>query len=697
MGANFRRVALTVCISAATVIATVQPAQAASPPRSIVDDAPAWTAQAPVVGDVPADQTQHLTVALNLRDEAGAEALAAAIADPANAQYGRYVSAADWRARFAPSDDTVNQVTTWLTAQGFSIDAIPANHRYVPFTGSTAQVQAAFGTSVKNFDREGQTTSAPASPLTAPTSVAGLIAGVGGLDGSAIARPDHVTGAEDIAGGGNGSRSAAPPAMAPEAAGPQDTLPGPPNAFRNATPCSSYYGQQPATKVPQILQDALSYAVCGYKPAQLRGAYGIDQYLSRGIDGRGITVAITDAYAAPTIFADTQRYFAANDPQHPFRAYQFSQSLPATYSDVGLCGGNGWYGEETLDVQAVHAMAPAANILYVGASSCFDDDLIAAINTVVDNQLAQVITNSWGDLESNESPALLSMYRQTFLQAAAEGISTMFSSGDNGDEIDNTGTRQTDYPASDPWVTAVGGTSLAVGKDNGYLFEQGWGTGKSVLKNGAWDPSRPAFVYGAGGGTSQLFKQPGYQQGVVPSDIANHFGQGPHRAVPDVAMDADPQTGFLVGETQTFPNGSVRYSEYRIGGTSLASPLLAGTIAVADQAAGGSLGLVNPRLYRPAGSPSSRDVTTQCPAPRNCVTDGVVRVDYANGVNNANGTVTSLRTFNQTGSIYTRAGYDDVTGVGSPNIRGLLGGAAGTGTPTTPGGPAGPVRGQPMS
>ncbi|WP_395727481.1 protease pro-enzyme activation domain-containing protein [Nakamurella sp.] len=706
MRATFRRVGLISCVTSALVVAAVQPAFGAPPPpTAVVDSAPEWTAQAPVVGDVPADQTQHLTVALNLRDEAGAETLAAAVADPANAQYGKYISATDWRARFAPGDDTVNQVTSWLSSQGFAIGDIPANHRYIPFTGSTAQVQAAFGTSVKTFDRDGVTASAPASPLTAPTSVAALIAGVGGLDSSATVRPDHLTGDDTADGrstGAAGSRSAAPRSVSPQAAVPGDALPPPDAVYRNATPCSTYYGQKKATGVPQILPDPLTYAPCGYKPEQLRGAYDIDRFLSKGIDGRGATVAVVDAYASATILADTQKYFARNDPSHPFRAYQFSQSLPASYNSIDDCNAAGWYGEETLDVEAVHAMAPGANVLYVGASSCQDDDILAAVNTVVDNQLAQVITNSYGDV-GEPSRAAAEGDHQTYLQAAAEGISVLFSSGDAGDEIAATGTRQADYPASDPAVTAVGGTSLAVGASNNYLFEQGWGTGTATLSNGAWDPNPPEYLYGAGGGTSRLFKQPAYQRGVVPADIANWVPagatpNGPHRAVPDVAMDADPQTGMLIGQSQTFPDGSVKYSEYRIGGTSLASPLFAGVVAVGNQATGGSLGFLNPRLYRKASASLLRDVTTACPAtPQQCVTDGVVRVNYVNGFDASAGKATILRTFNQTGSIYTRPGYDDVTGVGSPDIAGMLGGSSGGGgNPAAANSPAGPVHGQPM-
>jgi subtilase family serine protease len=410
-----------------------------------------------------------------------------------------------------------------------------------------------------------------------------------------------------------------------------------------------------------VLADPLTYAPCGYKPPQLRGAYGIDNSLKAGYDGRGATVAVVDAYASATILADAQTYARRNDSQHPLRSYQFGQLLPATYTDTHSCGASGWYGEETLDVEAVHAMAPAANILYVGASSCYDTDLNAAVNTVVDNSLAQVITNSYGDVGEQIPASDVAEAHQTFIQAAAQGISVLFSSGDSGDEIANTGSRQVDWSASDPFVTAVGGTSLAVGRNTDYLFEQGWGTGRSNLVKGLWDPATPSYLYG-GGGTSQLFKQPNYQKKVVPNSISNYFGQGAHRAVPDVGMVGDPNTGFLVGQSQNFPGGSIHYSEYRIGGTSLPSPLFAGVVAVADQVNGDSLGFLNPKIYKLAGSSAFRDVKHI-----QGVTDGVVRVDFVNGYDATGGLRTSLRTLNQTGTIFTRTGYDDVTGVGSPN------------------------------
>lgn len=647
---------LVISATASLALALTTPAvalAAGQPTRTRIENAPAWTAQAHRLGAVPAAQRLQMTATLRLRDAVGAEALATSVSDPSSVQYGRYVTAASWRSRFAPTDAAVAQVTSWLRSQGFLLGASPLNHRFISFSGTSAQAEKAFATDLAVFSKEGQAVSAPASGVSVPTSLASTVVGIGGLDSSNRKTPSRV-GAPDSA------KRVAGIATVP--ARPSTVLPPPGPVFKNGTPCSAYFGQQAASSFPQVLANPLTYAPCGYQPAQLRGAYGIDQALTAGYDGRGATVAVVDAYASPTIFRDAQTYARLNDSRHPLRGYQFSQSLSATYTLIDECGASGWYGEETLDVEAVHAMAPAANILYVGAQSCANPDINAAVNTVVDNSLAQVITNSYGSSGEPTSVADVAGEHQTFIQAAAQGISVLFSSGDSGDEIVNTGSRQVDYEASDPFVTAVGGTALAVGQNNNYLFEQGWGTGKSTLTNGQWAPSSPAFLYGGGGGTSQLFKQPRYQKQVVPASISNYFGQGAHRAVPDVGMVGDPNTGFLVGQSQTFPDGSVRYSQYRIGGTSLSSPLFAGVVAVSDQVKGGSLGFLNPKIYSLAGTSAFRDVDHG-----RAVTDGVVRVDFVNGYDATGGLRTSLRTLNQTGTIFTRPGYDDVTGVGSPN------------------------------
>jgi subtilase family serine protease len=295
-------------------------------------------------------------------------------------------------------------------------------------------------------------------------------------------------------------------------------------------------------------------------------------------------------------------------------------------------------------------MAPGANIRYYASASCFDDDFLDTLTRVVDEDQVQLVSNSWGDVEEAESAANIAAYEQVFLQGIEQGISFLYSSGDNGDELANTGIKQADYPASDPFVTAVGGTATAINGNGKLAWETGWGTVKYTLSPNGKRWTSPTFLYGSGGGSSSLFNQPAYQAGMVP---------GATRGVPDMAMDADPTTGMLIGITQTFPTG-VAYGEYRIGGTSLASPLFAGMTALTLQnGATDGLGLLNPLIYASAAS-AFRDVKGN---PRDA---GNVRVDYANGVDATGGLVYSVRTFNQDSSLQTKRGWDYVTGVGSP-------------------------------
>jgi subtilase family serine protease len=212
----------------------------------------------------------------------------------------------------------------------------------------------------------------------------------------------------------------------------------------------------------------------------------------------------------------------------------------------------------------------------------------------------------------------------------------------------------------------LGGTSTAIGGDGRLLFQTGWGTNKWTLSGNAW--SGPTWLYGAGGGYSSLFNRPAYQNGVVPANGSD----AAYRAEPDVAMDADPNTGMLIGETQLFPNGPA-YGEFRIGGTSLASPLMAGFQALSNQHAGGPQGFLNPAIYAAAKSDPSEflDVKGK-PADA-----GVVRPDFANGVDASGGIVYSVRTFNQDsgldGNGAVQPGWDEVTGIGVPSQKYLTG------------------------
>jgi subtilase family serine protease len=290
----------------------------------------------------------------------------------------------------------------------------------------------------------------------------------------------------------------------------------------------------------------------------------------------------------------------------------------------------------------------------------------AIMNRVVDNHLADIVSNSYGYGGEALPPGYIKPQVDTQIQAAAEGISLFFSSGDNGDETNGVknASPTPDWPASSPWVTAVGGTSAGVSADNGRVFELGWETRKSTLGGTSTKPkwNDSTWLYGSGGGTSRLFAQPEYQADVVPGSISQRYGGQAMRVVPDVAALGDPNTGMLVGESQLFPDGTTKYSEYRIGGTSLSSPLYAGMFALVVQKTG-AFGLANPALYSTDGG-ASVDITKDDLG----TYPGDVRADYVNGFDDALGYVYSARWFDQDDAltIDVRPGYDDVTGIGVP-------------------------------
>jgi subtilase family serine protease len=644
--APFRR-AIRVALIAATVVTVLATMLASAHARSartaLPGSVPPWAKASNLKGAPRGSSPVDFRVYLGWRDAAGAAALARAVSDPASPTYHQYLTPEQFRQRFAPASAQVEAVRSWLRAGGFSITDVPLNRHYLGARGTVAQAEAAFGADLNLYSVDGVTLRSPNKNLTIPSSLAGTVQGVVGLDQSlALVHPL--------------TSPAAPP----------------PPAFVNAGPCSTYWAEKTTSAVPNPYgAGALPYAPCGQTPAQVQGAYRIADDIAAGNDGSGQTVAIIDAFAAPTMLADLNEYSSRHGlpTMNPGQYVEVTPPGVVNHAEDPRHDAQGWYGEETLDVESVHAMAPGAKIVFVGAPNS-EQSPDATLNMVVDRHLAQIVSNSYGFPTELLPAGFLKPVSATFVQAAVTGIGLYFASGDNGDEIDNIGLRSVDWPPASPWVTAVGGTSLAVGASNQRLFETAWGTGKSVLTDGDWSPAAPgAFLYGSGGGTSRLFPQPSYQTGVVPSSIADYFDTGSAwRAVPDVSMDGDPSTGMLIGETQTFPDGSVKYGEYRLGGTSLSSPLLAGYMALADQKAGFAHGFANPAFYALAGTNAYNDIVD--PAS----TLAVVRNDFNNGVDAADGVTTSLRTMNFTGTLDAAPGYDDVSGLGTPkNLLDMLG------------------------
>jgi subtilase family serine protease len=641
--------ALFVGVLAATTAAQASPARV-----PIAGTHPAWAEASTSMSQQVTTGTVSAQVYLAGHDQAGLASYAMAVSTPGNPLYGHFLSPAQVMADYGPTAAQISAVKGWLTGAGLAVTGVKAEMGgYVAVTGSVQQASRAFGVTFGMYrGPAGQADRAPEQMATAPAGVAGDVLAVSGLDTAS-----HV--------------------MKPE-----DSLPPPGQNYWIAPPCSQYYGQKIAFGEPSAYGSKQPWTNCGYTPSQIRDAYHVTQ---SGMTGEGQTIAIIDAYASPTILSDANQYARVTGDQ-PFVSGQFTQDLASSYEDTAAyeCDAPSWYGEETTDVEAVHGMAPAASVVYVGAASCTDSDLLTALALVVDNHLASIVSDSWDQPadEANEVP----VYDEMFEAGAAEGIGFFFASGDDGyespaedlasDQI------QVDFPTSSPYVTSVGGTSLAIGRSGNYEWETAWGVILDPLaSNGkSWSVTPPGqypvdYDGSSGGGVSTMFAQPSYQAGIVPDSLATALPDGltsptPMRVVPDVSALADSSTGLLVGQTTLQPNGTTyAFSLSRIGGTSVSCAIFAGIEADAQQAAGRALGFANPVIYQRYGTSAFHDVTDQPFGPDVHLAE--VRNNYTDPNTKGGPIVTYLRTLGIDGegaaALPAVKGYNDATGVGSPD------------------------------
>jgi subtilase family serine protease len=677
-GPHFRALAASACgllaiaglAAAGSARASAGPASAASTGRtSLAGSHPAWAVPARMVAAPDAAASVSVRMYLAGRDPAGLADYAAAVSDPASPTYRKFLTPGQELRRFGPTAAQVTAIRSWLASAGLRVTAV--TRHYVAASGSVPAAQSAFAVRLARFRAPGGSVAmAPEEDASVPDAVRPAVLTVTGLDTSSLTmRPT-------LAGTVAASTGAA-------STGAASTGPASPPAFYTADPCSQYYGQRMATSKPKAYGKRVPWAMCGYTPQQLRSAYGATGSTS---SGSGVTVAVVDAYSSPTMPADASTYAKAEHFQQ-LTAGQFTAVPSSVYDDQSECDPGSWYEEESLDVEAVHTMAPDADIEYIAAQDCTFGPLLDALSDVVDNHLADIVSDSWTGSEQGLNTSVTSVFDQVFEQGTAEGISFDFASGDCGYNAPATGCGKSqeasktrvNFPTSSPWVTGVGGTSLAIGKKGNYEWETGWGDMVVPQRRGHWKSAPPGpfpadYLFGGGGGTSVQFSQPSWQAGVVPKSLARTLPGGqvsahPMREVPDVALDADPATGFLFGETVRLRDGKSGFMLSRIGGTSLSCPLFAGLEADVAQAAGtDQLGLVDPLLYKLAGTRAFHDVTDH-PLGRG-TRIALARNEWAKSATGTGGLRTSLYTLGTDGSgaaaLDAGSGYDDVTGLGSP-------------------------------
>jgi subtilase family serine protease len=385
-----------------------------------------------------------------------------------------------------------------------------------------------------------------------------------------------------------------------------------------------------------------------YQPDQIEAAYDESPLFNEGITGSGRTIVIIDAFGSPTIRADLATFdsqFGLPDPPS-FKIITPAGSIPAWKS--GNATMVQWADETTLDVEYAHTMAPGANILLVETPMTESEGtsgfpaIVKAEEYVIDRNLGDVISQSFGATEETVSSyQQLAPLRAAYTDAHTHHVTVLASTGDEGATSEEANgvtlytRRVVGWPATDPLVTAVGGTQLKV-NSSGVMYSVAWNDTYSVPVQRAFTGSSAASPFATGGGVSEFFARPSYQNGVAQVT-------GRDRGVPDISLSA--ACNGAVTTYSSFPGTTAGW--HLVCGTSESAPLLAGIVALADQMAGHPLGLINAALYSlsAAHAPGLVDVT-----------QGNNTVSFTQG-----------RTRYTVTGYPARPGYDLATGLGTIN------------------------------
>ena len=560
----------------------------------------AAAASATAAGDVDAAATITLTLSLAPRDQAGLETLLGRLYDPQDPLYHHFLTSAQFEARFSPTPAQYNAIAAFARTRGLTVTGTSPNRLLLEVSAPAGTVESAFGVHLQRLlDTQGRLFHAPDTDPVVPASVAPLLTGVIGLDNGAVAHPHFQR-------------------LGPLSSPPDGTLP-------DLGPGLVGSGLFPDTILPAAapLQTG-SGPGGGLTPSNIKNAYNLS---SLSLTGTGQTLALfeLDSYVASDI----------NSYESAFGLPTVSLTNVPVDGGSGTLNSSGGQAEVTLDIELQMALAPGtpvapSSILVYEGPNTFQG-LIDTYNQIATDDAARQISTSWGldepDMAQGTvkfgkprvSTNILQAENVVFQQMAAQGQTLFAAAGDSG-AYDNGKTLTVDDPASDPYVTGVGGTSLTTNGGNGpYVSETTWNNGSGSA---------------GGGGISAYWAIPAWQHGVVS---AASLGSTTMRNVPDVSLDANPYTGYSI-----FVGGG--WNLY--GGTSCAAPLWAAYTALVNQQrlanGSGYIGFANPILYAaaqgPYGSQNFHDIA-----------DGSTNLYYP-----------------------AVTGYDDATGWGTLNGANLL-------------------------
>ncbi|MEW2306465.1 S53 family peptidase [Streptomyces sp. NPDC006655] len=597
-----------VAVTATASAAVAQGGTAGSHAPRRIGPAPRVPAGATVTGATAPGTTLHLSVNLAPRDPQALADFVTAVSTPGNAQYHHYLAKGQFASVFGPTGATIAAVSGALKAAGLSPGKVSPDGLSIPVTATAAQASHAFGTGFHNVRlKDGTTdylnTSAPSLPANVASSVTGIV----GLSSVNTVSSHHspvrrASTHASAAVSGRGARTVAPHTYTPAL-------------------CADFTGQG--------WTDGTDY----YSPGKLAGAYGMTASATAGA-GQTVAVFELENVDAGSIAAYQSCVGTSTSVSTVYVDTTAGAGAPATDGSVGV--------ESALDIEDLIGLVPGAAVIdYQGpdAESATDQNVLDVYQRMVTDDQAQVISTSWGECEAVESSATANAENTVFAEAAAQGQSVVAASGDDGSSDCYRATGSTakavDDPASQPYVTGVGGTTMTT--SGGTTTQTTWGNASG----------------GTGGGVSSRWAPVTYQGGVATTT---------KRAVPDVSALADPADGYPIYYQDNSQSSSPVPGI--IGGTSGAAPTWAAAIVQANAGtacqANGKVGFLNNALYKAARSSYPTNFWD--------VTSGDNSV-YATGYTAA-------------------AGYDEVTGLGSPKEAGLTTalcaaqGAAATGAAT---------------
>jgi subtilase family serine protease len=640
----------------------------------------------------PEDESKPISVTVWLKphNQAALDTAVEQMYDSSSPSYHRFLTLKQFNEQYAPTAEEVGTVRAYLTAHNMKVMSTEKNNRFVVAQGNVGDAQAAFNTKINKVMVNGVMHHTNATPATVTGAASALVATVQGLSdlryksmAKRAVNPDTgvpYAGVSPSSAGADGLFFSAD-CLRP----PQSKVFKTDGSFPEAFYAGNRYGAD-------ITNPAPNRPPCGYDANEIQTAYGLKQLYKKGLDGTGQTIVIVDAFGSNSILSDANLFSQLNGlPALTPQNFQIvTPTGPVTCTATNGCISGNWQFETTLDVEWAHAIAPNANIVLVLTV----DDLLTSLDlgnlAAIGNQYGNVISNSFGIPEivlKEEDPAELVVENGLAQIAAAIGISLNVSTGDDGDELiaDNEdfgiNAVSVNANADSPFATAIGGTSTFLDSKDNIKLQTGWGLNIGFLTTPAPNaplipPTLLGFQSGSGGGTSVVYAKPKFQKGL----------KGKFRQLPDISMNADPQTG---SEIVVSPDGNPANVTVEVfGGTSLSCPMFSGLWAIANQAAGGGpIGEAAPILYE-LPDKAIIDVNLT-PVDTLLNVSGLLidppkapifesQTDLAQPLqktklfvsalyNSPNSTRWDLITFGTDSSLVTGPGWDNVTGLGTPN------------------------------